>query len=257
MSPTKKPAARKPAVKKPPKKKPAAKVVVARKPGAKNPVSAKPAAKKPAAKKTTDAKKEAAPKPTAQQPAAPKAALPRKSVAPRRGASAKAPRTLAEFMAQAWAMEIEAAQRYADFADAMETHNNLEAAAMFRKMAGYESKHADQILAEMGWTRAPEPPAGGYRWQGFEAPETVPIDEVHYLMQPWHALQLALACEERAVRFFAALAEAATDDSVRNAARELEAEEREHVALVKAWLAKMPKPDSDWANDPDPPHYTD
>jgi len=160
-------------------------------------------------------------------------------------------------MAQAWAMEIEAAQRYADFADAMETHNNLEVAAMFRTMAGYEGKHADQILVEMGWTSAPEPPAGGYRWQGFEAPETVPIDEVHYLMQPWHALQLALACEEQAARFFAALAEAASEDSVRDAARLLEAEEREHVALVKAWLEKVPKPDSDWANDPDPPRYTD
>jgi len=154
-------------------------------------------------------------------------------------------------------MEIEAAQRYAEFADAMETHNNLEVAAMFRTMAGYEGKHAEQILIEMGWSSPPEPPPGGYRWEGFEAPETVPIDEVHYLMQPWHALQLALACEEQAARFFAALAEVATQDSVRNAARELEAEEREHVALVRAWLDKVPKPDNDWAHDPDPPRYTD
>ncbi|NDP41405.1 MAG: rubrerythrin, partial [Aromatoleum sp.] len=38
---------------------------------------------------------------------------------------------------------------------------------------------------------------------------------------------------------------------------ELQAEEREHVELVKAWMKKVPKPDPDWANDPDPARYTD
>ena len=58
-----------------------------------------------------------------------------------------APRTLAEFMAQALAMEREAAQRYAEFADAMDVHNNPEVAALFRKMATIERKHAAQIMA--------------------------------------------------------------------------------------------------------------
>ena len=125
-------------------------------------------------------------------------------------------------------MEMEAGQRYAEFADAMEMHNNLEVAALFRKMADIEGKHAAQIMAEMGWKEPPPMPPGKATWEGFEAPETTPGDEVHYLMQPWHALQLALQNEER-----------------------------EHVELVKAWLKKVPKPDSDWAVDPDPPSYTD
>jgi rubrerythrin len=168
-----------------------------------------------------------------------------------------APRTLEEFMAQALAMEREAVERYTEFADAMEMHNNREVAAMFRTMAQYEGKHASQIMAEMGWKEAPEPPAGGFGWPGLEAPETVSIDAVHYLMQPWHALQLALAAERRAERFFDELAQAATSESVRRAARELQAEEREHVELVLAWLDKVPVPDGDWATDPDPPSYTD
>jgi rubrerythrin len=167
------------------------------------------------------------------------------------------PRTLEDFMAQALAMEREAVDRYGEFADAMEVHNNREVATMFRTMAGYEAKHAEQIMAEMGWKEDPKPPAGGFGWSGFEAPETVAIDEVHYLMQPWHALQLALAAEQRAETFFGELAKAATSDSVRRAALELQAEEREHVELVRAWIAKVPTPDSDWANDPDPPRYTD
>ena len=198
---------------------------------------------------TPAAKKSTAP---ARRPAARTTA----AKAPRRSA-VKAPRTLNEFMALALAMETEAAARYAEFADAMEMHNNLEVAALFRKMADIEGKHAAQIMAEMGWKEPPAMPPGKATWEGFEAPETTPGDEVHYLMQPWHALQLALQNEERAERFFGRLARAATVATVRKAARELEAEEREHVELVKAWLKKVPKPDSDWANDPDPPSYTD
>ena len=198
-------------------------------------------------------------KPAARKPAAKKAA-PRKPVAPK-GAPAEAavvaPRTLVDFMAQAWEMEIEAAQRYSDFADAMEIHNNREVAAMFRTMAGYETKHADEIMATMGWSEAPPVTARDGTWPGYEGPETSPGDEVHYLMQPWHALQLALAAEERAERFFAELARVAKNKAVRDAARELMAEEHEHVALVRAWMKKVPKPDRDWALDPDPPRYTD
>ena len=42
------------------------------------------------------------------------------------------PQTLAELMSLALEMETEAAQRYAEFADAMEMHNNVDVAAVFR-----------------------------------------------------------------------------------------------------------------------------
>jgi rubrerythrin len=165
------------------------------------------------------------------------------------------PQTLEEFMAQALAMERAASQRYSDFADAMETHNNHEVAALFRTMAGYEAKHAQAIMEEMNWVDDPLVPA--YAWPAMEPPEVVPNDEVHYLMHPWHALQLALAAEQRAVDYFDALARVSTSDSVRRAALELKAEEVEHVAMVRAWLQKVPKPDDEWADDPDPPRYTE
>ena len=165
------------------------------------------------------------------------------------------PRTLAELMAQALAMENDAAQRYAELADAMEMHNNRGVAELFRKMAEIERKHAAQIMAQMGWKEAP-PPAK-ITWEDFEAPETTPSDEVHYLMQPYHALEIALAAEKRAERFFARLVRVASVASVRKAARELLVEEREHVALVAAWMRKVPRPKKDWAHDPDPPSYTE
>src|SRR3990167_4251609 len=169
------------------------------------------------------------------------------------GASA-APFTLDEFMAQALVMELDAAQRYNEFADMMETHNSPEVAEWFRKMAVIESKHATKIMTEMGWKEAPAHTTTPV-FEGFESPESAPIDDVHYLMQPWHVMQLALANEERAERFFAHLASVATVESVRKAALELQEEEREHVKLVKAWMQKVPQPESNWDHDPDPPHY--
>ena len=71
------------------------------------------------------------------------------------------------------------------------------------------------------------------------------------------ALQLALASAQRAEQFFARFVGVAKADSVRKAARELRAEEREHVALIKAWMKKVPKPASNWADDPDPPRDPD
>ena len=170
---------------------------------------------------------------------------------------ANVPHTLTQFMAQALAMEREAAQRYSDLADAMEMHNNREAAALFRKLAGIEHRHATRIMVEMGWKDMPALPSGQPGWGDFEAPETTPGDEVHYLMQPYHAMQIALVNEQRAQRFFARLARTATVEAVSAAARELEGEEREHVKLVRAWMKKLPKPARNWADDPDPATYTD
>ena len=114
-------------------------------------------------------------------------------------------------------------------------------------------------MAEMGWTEvAAAARRAAATGPATEAPETTPGDDVHYLMQPWHALQLALAAEQRAERFFAELARVATDRRGARARRSsCAAEEREHVALVRAWMKKVPQPDRDWADDPDPPRYTD
>jgi len=35
----------------------------------------------------------------------------------------------------------------------------------------------------------------------------------------------------------------------------MQREEAEHVALVRAWIEKVPEPDPSWATDPDPPRY--
>lgn len=188
--------------------------------------------------------------------AAPKRAPAPKSAAAKAGASKTAVGSASEFMAYAYAMEAEAAERYAEFADSMEVHNNREVAELFRKLSRIEQRHADQILEQMGWKQAPVSSAN-VRWQGTEGPETADPTELHYLMQPYHALQIALLNEKRARDFFANLAKVTKDAGVRAGAREMEQDEAEHVRLIEEWIKRTPKPDSNWEVDPDPPTLSD
>jgi len=162
----------------------------------------------------------------------------------------------AEFMARAYTMELEATERYAQFAESLEMHNNREVAQMFRKLADIEALHAKRILEEMQWPSMPAlPPA--YAWEGDEAPETAPFDSLHYLMQPWHALEIALRCEQEAQKYYESIAASKAPAQVRGAAREMAAEEAEHVRLIREWMQRVPQPPAGWDEDPDPPRMNE
>ena len=167
----------------------------------------------------------------------------------------KLPRTVEDFMAYAWAMEVEAADRYAELADQMDTHHNREVSELFAKLSRIEGKHRDQIMAKMGWARAPD--TRSFSWETPEGPETTDYSELHYLMQPYHALKLAEHNEQRAAEFFEGFAAAKLPADVRAAAAEMAEEEREHVRLIKEWLARYPEPEAGWDEDPDPPAVAD
>jgi len=161
-----------------------------------------------------------------------------------------------DFMARAYAMELEATERYAQFAEQLDAHNNGEVARLFRKLAEIEALHAKRILDEMKWPSIPAlPPV--YAWEGPEGPETAPFDSLHYLMQPWHALEIALQCEVQAQRYFEDIADGEAPRQVRAAAAEMAEEEREHVRLIRDWMKKVPKPPADWDRDPDPPRMSE
>jgi rubrerythrin len=182
------------------------------------------------------------------------ATAPKVASTPRRASGKRKPgiATIAELMTYAYAMETEAAERYAEFADAMEAHNNPEVAELFRKLARIEHQHGEQVLQAMGWA-TPPPHRGGFRWLGTEAPESGERAELHYLMHPYHALRIAHQNEQRAYDFFSRVARSTGNAAVRRAAAEIEEEEREHVHLIEEWLKRTPQPPSDWAFDPDPP----
>ena len=165
--------------------------------------------------------------------------------------------SVADLLARAHAMEVEAAERDEDFAARMELHNNREVAALFRKLAGIERKHAESLAAELESRGVSPPPHRALAAAGEEGLETGSGEALHYLMTPYHALEIALQNERRALGFFALLTKEAAVPELRRAAEEFAREEAEHVALLQKWLSRTAKPSEDWAYDPDEPRMPD
>lgn len=159
-----------------------------------------------------------------------------------------------DFLARALAMEVEAAERYDEFAAQMELHNNLAVAALFHKLAGVERKHADAIAADLVKLGVAATSQAPLAVAGAEGVETALGDDLHYLMTPFHALEIALRNEERAFAFFDDLANGSAPESVRGMAREFAREEAIHVGLVRGWLTRVTKPAENWSYDPDAPN---
>jgi len=86
-----------------------------------------------------------------------------------------------------------------------------------------------------------------------DSPEEADLGSAHYMMTPWHALQLSLVGEKRALAYFTSIVETTKDPKVKKLAAELVEEEAEHVALVHRLLLRYPKPSDSWADDLDPP----
>jgi len=167
-------------------------------------------------------------------------------------------RTLDEFLAHALAIEREAAARYLEFADQMLTHNNHETAALFERLAHLESEHHSHLQQRARSQSVAALKPWEYRWIDPESPEATPIGPGHYLMTPHHALRLALANEERARDFFAAVADAqGCPEEVRRMAREFADDEGHHVAMIVKMLEGVAVPADEWGPDLDPPMVVD
>lgn len=160
---------------------------------------------------------------------------------------------MGEFLAHAHAMEIEAEERYRMLADQMEIHNNMELAVIFRTLANVEGRHAEEIKARAGSSGLQRLALSETRWPDDEAPETASLADVHYMMTPYHALQIALHAEENAYQFFHAIAETSPNTELCELAREYAAEERDHIRQVEAMIAEHPEPPDSWDDDMDPP----
>jgi rubrerythrin len=161
--------------------------------------------------------------------------------------------SLADLFAVAYQIEADAVDRYNVLADQMETHNNPELVAVFRDLARAEAIHRDEILRLAGDLDVIAHARRMAKWKRGESPEESDLGAAHYLMTPWHALQLALPGEERALAFFTSIVESTTDPEIKRMATEFMEEEAEHVNLVHRLLKKYPAPPASWPQDSDPP----
>ncbi|KAB2917371.1 MAG: rubrerythrin [Hyphomicrobiaceae bacterium] len=161
--------------------------------------------------------------------------------------------SLADLFAVAFQIEADAVERYEVLAAQMETHNNPDLAAIFRDLARAEAIHRDEIRRLAGDIDVVSRAREVAKWSRGESPEEVDLGAAHYMMTPRHALELALAGEQRALAFFQAAAASASDPQIKRMAEEFVEEEAEHVNLVHRLLAKYPPPSPSWSEDPDPP----
>ena len=166
--------------------------------------------------------------------------------------------SVADLLAIAYRIELDAVERYGLLADQMETHNNPELTKVFRDLSRAESIHAAEIREMAGDTDLNGRANALHSiWPKGESPEEVDLGAAHYLMTPWHALQLCLAGEKRALAFFTSIAETAKDAKVKEMAAELVEEEAEHVNLVYRLMRKYPEPMDSWCQEGDPPAAQD
>jgi len=159
--------------------------------------------------------------------------------------------SVADLLAVAYRIEADAVQRYTLLADQMQAHNNAELMHIFRDLARAEGLHAEEICRLSGDPALLERAQSLTDWPEGESPEEADLGATHYLMTPWHALQLSLQCEKRALEFFSSVVETTRDPKVKEMAAEFVEEEAEHVNLVYRLLRKYPRPTGSWPDDSD------
>jgi rubrerythrin len=160
---------------------------------------------------------------------------------------------LNDLLAVAYQIEIDAVERYNLLADQMETHNNPELVKIFRDLARAEGIHGEEIRRLAGDFDVVDHARQIAKFGRSDSPEEAELASAHYMMTPWHALQLSLAGEKRALTYFTSILETAKDPKVKAMAAELVEEEAEHVNLVNRLLGRYRAPSDAWAEDMDPP----
>ncbi len=138
-------------------------------------------------------------------------------------------------------IEDEARERYEEFADQMEVHHTADAARFYRFMAQNEAKHGSDLAARRKelFGEAPSRMSRSMLWD-VEAPD---YDQARAFMTPRKALEVAYASEVKAHAYFTAALPSISDPAVKALFEELQSDEVEHKALVRAELDKLP-PDS-------------
>lgn len=153
----------------------------------------------------------------------------------------------AELYVHAMAIEREAAERYREFAARMADQGTEELAAVFGRLAAFESEHLKALERRTDGVALPSL-AADYRWLDAGAPETAAHDLIFRLLTPRQALAIALQAEKRARAFFRHVQREAADPALRALAKEMAAEEAQHIELLEHALARAHDPFVDWAS---------
>jgi rubrerythrin len=149
-------------------------------------------------------------------------------------------RSVKELLSVALVMERAAAARYAELARRMVEREHDALADLFTRLGRLERDHARFLERRLAGQALPELAVA-------ETLEFVALEDDTPLT-PHAVLLAALRSEERAKAHFERLADAAEEPAVRRLAREMAAEEAEHIDRIAAALSLYPGPAADWSD---------
>jgi len=110
--------------------------------------------------------------------------------------------TVEEFLAYSIHLEQEAATRFGQLADAMESCGNGEVGKLFRRLSDYSRLHLADAQARSGFREIPAIKTGDYVWPGLESPETAAIWAADPLIGREQALEIALDAETAGFEYY-------------------------------------------------------
>lgn len=145
--------------------------------------------------------------------------------------------TVEEFLAHAIEIEREAALRFGQLADAMQSAGNREVSRLFRQLADYSQLHLADARERAGYRQLPTLSEGEFRWPDIESPESAAIWATDPFIGCEQALQVALDAEQAGLDYYLGVMQSTTDPEIRAFAREFSDEEAQHVAELQRWLA--------------------
>lgn len=142
-------------------------------------------------------------------------------------------------------VEIEAKERYEEFARQIGSNAKDDAGSFFQQMARNETKHAEDLKSKrnelFGDAVSRMSAEKLYEYQEIEAPE---FERAESFMSPHKALKVALESEIKAFNFFNKAEKEVKDPAVKELFRELKEEELEHKKMVETMLSKVKGDDS-------------
>ncbi len=145
--------------------------------------------------------------------------------------------TVEEFLAYSIHLEKEAAERFGELADAMESGGNREVGQLFRRLSDYSKLHLADATARAGFREIPEIGPNEFVWPDLESPEAAAIWGADPMIGREEALQIALAAETAGYDYYKHVLDTTDDPEVKILAKEFVAEEAGHVAELKKWIA--------------------
>jgi len=142
-----------------------------------------------------------------------------------------------EFLAHAIELEKEAALRFGQLADAMQSCGNREVGKLFRRLADYSLLHLSDARERAGFRELPDMRPDDFKWPDMESPESAAIWAADPMIGREQALLVALEAEKAGLAYYTHVMNTTTDPEIRAFATEFSEEEAGHVSELERWIA--------------------